>query len=95
MADQAPIDKESERLEMARLNGLGYHVGHARSWEYKSPDEKISYSYLAGYLTADELLNFPVSENYGYSFYFARYGDGSPVDGGEGIVVDFPVEGVP
>ena len=67
----------------------------SEAWEYKSPDEKISYSYLAGYFTADELLNFPAAENYGYGFYFAVNGDGSPVDGGEGIIVEFPVEVVP
>lgn len=91
--DKIRIDKESEQRELQRLNDLGYHIGYAESWEYISPDEKIKYYYIAGYMTADELRNFPANENYGYSFYFATYGDGSPVDGGDGIIVEFPVAG--
>lgn len=91
--DGIPIDKESEQRELLRLNDLGYHIGYAEAWEYKNPDEKIKYNYIAGYITADDLRNFPANENYGYSFYFAVNGDGSPVDGGDGIIIEFPGTG--
>lgn len=85
------LDLNSKELtkELQRLTKLGYHVGYAEAWTYQGKDEKVPYTYVAGYFTAKELQSFIVSQDYGYTFRFVKNGDGSPVSSDQGIIFDF------
>lgn len=75
--------------ELERLSDLGYHVGYAETWTYRGEGEKVYYTYAAGYLTEDQLINFNSNEQYGYHFGFPTNGNSEPVDAGEGIVTEY------
>ena len=94
MSDGTQLDVKSEEMttELKRLANYGYHVGYAEAWTYEGGAEEqkqVDYTYIAGYFTEDNLLNFSPSENYGYSFRFAKNGDSSPVSAEQGIVTSF------
>ena len=80
------IRSEELSTELQRLTKLGYHLGYSEAWEYQGEDEKVAYTYVAGYFTAEELKSFIVNKDYGYAFRFVKNGDGSPVSGEQGII---------
>ena len=76
---QPEINEENRQAEADRLSALGYRVGYSKSWTYRDQGEKVSYTYLSGLFTVEELETFRVNPAYGYAFYFAHNGDGAPV----------------
>lgn len=76
-----PLSDGSEKLqkEIQRLTDLGYQMWYSEAWTYKGKGERVSYTYLSGLFTVEELENFQAGGEYGYSFYFAHNGDSSPV----------------
>lgn len=90
-SDFKRLDVQSKELtaELERLSELGYHVGYAKAWMYPGQGERVPYTYVAGYFTAEELEKFAASADYGYAFHFTVNGDGSPVSSGQGIVCGF------
>lgn len=90
-ANRNPVASNSKEVqaELERLTALNYKVGYAKAWSYQGNQEKVEYSYVAGYLTADQLKNFAADYKYGYGFRFALNGDGSPVSSDKGINIDF------
>lgn len=93
-ANSKPLDVNSEKLtaELKRLSKQGYHVGYAEAWTYQGEGEKVPYTYVAGYFTAEELQSFKASKDLGYAFRFATNGDGSSVSSDQGIVCNFDGE---
>ena len=83
-------------VELERLRGLGLEVGYAQAWEYQGAEgAHVTYNYVAGCLTAEQLQNFPASPDYGYAFRFVRNGDGSaPAAGQQNIVTDYPTNAI-
>lgn len=84
--DELTFDCVEMKAELERLTGLGYNVGYAKAWTYQGEGERVDYDYVAGYFTADELETFSVCEDYGYFFSFAKNGNGSPIEAGQGII---------
>lgn len=78
--------------ELERLRALGLDVGYAQAWEYQGAEgEHVTYTYVAGSLTAETLQNFPANPEYGYSFRFVHNGDGSaPTPEQQNIVTAYP-----
>lgn len=83
------IKSEELSTELQRLTKLGYHVGYSKAWEYQGEDEKVTYTYVSGYFNAEELQSFIVNKDYGYTFRFAKNGDGSLVSADQGIISNF------
>lgn len=83
------INSKELTEELQRLAKLGYHVGYAEAWTYQGKDEKVPFTYVAGYFTAKELQSFIASQDYGYTFRFVKNGDGSPVSPDQGIICNF------
>lgn len=83
---------DAVETELERLRGLGLNVGYAQAWEYQGTEgEHVTYTYVAGCLTAEELQNFPASPDYGYAFRFVHNGDGSALAAEQqNIVTDYP-----
>jgi len=79
-ADENPLADGSEEMqkEIRRLTDLGYPMRYSQAWTYQGKGEQIPYTYLSGLFTVEALENFPAGADYGYSFYFAHNGDGSP-----------------
>lgn len=90
-ANMNPVEYNSPQAqaELQRLTALNYNVGYATAWTYQGNQQKVDYSYIAGYFTADQLQNFVADSHYGYGFRFATNGDGTPVDAEQGIHIDF------
>ncbi len=66
--------------EVKRLQDKGYRMGLAESWTYQGEEmEQVTFSYLAGYFTKEQLEKFDGSADYGYAFSFAVNGDGTAV----------------
>lgn len=83
-----PLETNSKEVqaEVKRLQGLNYDVNVAKAWTYEGNAQKVDYTYVGAYLTADQLEHFKMSTNYGYAFQFASNGDGSPVEGKAGSI---------
>lgn len=83
-----PLDTNSKEVqaEVKRLQELNYDVNVAKAWTYEGNAQKVDYTYVGAYLTADQLQHFKVNSNYGYAFQFASNGDGSPVTGQAGSI---------
>lgn len=83
-----PLETNSKEVqaEVKRLQGLNYDVNVAKAWTYEGNAQKVDYTYVGAYLTADQLEHFKVSTNYGYVFQFASNGDGSSVEGKAGSI---------
>lgn len=90
-ANMNPVEYNSPQAqaELQRLTALNYNVGYATAWTYQGNQQKVDSSYIAGYLTADQLKNFVADSHYGYGFRFATNGDGTPVDADQGIHINF------
>ncbi|WDF50539.1 hypothetical protein PQ460_21620 [Paenibacillus sp. KACC 21273] len=90
-ANMNPVEYNSPQAqaELERLTALNYNVGYATAWTYQGNQQKVNYSYIAGYFTADQLKNFAINTQYGYVFHFATNGDGSPVSADQGIDMNF------
>ncbi len=79
-SENKPLADGSEEMqqEMRRLMDLGYQLWYSEAWTYQGKGERVPYAYLSGLFTVEKLENFPAGADYGYSFYFAHNGDGSP-----------------
>lgn len=86
--DGLPIDAESAAgaAELERLQRLGYDIDYAKAWTYRGDREKADYTYIAAVLTAEQLKSFKASATYGYGFDFASNGDGSAIQGEQGVI---------
>lgn len=51
----------------------------AEYWTYQGQGEKKYDTKVAGRFTEKELAFFGIDPDYGYFFYFAKNGDGSPI----------------
>ncbi|MDQ1236973.1 hypothetical protein QE450_004471 [Paenibacillus sp. SORGH_AS306] len=83
-----PLATNSKEVqaEVKRLQGLNYDIDFAKAWTYEGNLQKVDYTYVGAYLTADQLQQFKANTNYGYAFQFASNGDGSPVQGKAGSI---------
>ncbi len=75
-----PLTPEETEKEYLRFLSEGYAVYKNTMWSYKNQGEKYYYDVLFLLLSEDELANFKINENYGYSFDFFYNGDHSPID---------------
>jgi hypothetical protein len=67
--DQPPVDKTAIRAaELQRLNRLGYNVSL-----YKESADAVEPGFFFQ-ATYDQLINFPVSDDYGYFIYLKDEG---------------------
>lgn len=66
--------------EYRRLKELGYELYQTQQWEYKSENEKLYHDIVVGLFSEQQLADFKVNPDYGYSFYFGHNGDGSNIE---------------
>lgn len=85
------LDADSKEIipELKRLSKSGYHVGYAEAWTYQGQGEKVPYTYVAGYFTAEDLQSFNASKDFGYAFHFPTNGDGSPISSDKIVIWDY------
>lgn len=85
-------DGDAVAAELERLRSLGLDAGYAQAWGYQGTEgEHVTYTYVAGCFTAEQLQNFPASPDYGYAFCFVHNGDGSaPTTEQQNIMTDYP-----
>lgn len=70
--------EEEAAAEYRSLCEAGVRLYETPMWNYEGPEgTKVTYTAVVALFTAEELPNFPASDDYGYFFYFPRNGDGS------------------
>ena len=73
-----PATEEEAAAEYRRLAEAGVALFETPVWIYEgSEGAHVPQTVVTAMVTAEELANFPVSQNYGYAFFFPCNGDGS------------------
>ena len=82
---------EEKAAEYRRLQEEGIELFETPLWEYEGPEgAHRNYTVVTAMVTAEELANFPISEDYGYFFYFPHNGDWSAPEGVPGDALVLP-----
>ena len=75
--NEKPVSGEKD--EYQRLISDGYELYLAEYWTYQGQGEKKYDTKVVGRFTEEALAFFKNDPRYGYFFYFAKNGDGSPI----------------
>ena len=85
----ARLTEDALNAELSRLIALGLDVGYIETWEHEGADGRFYHYVPAGYFSAEQLENFPASEDYSYAFYFITDGDGKAIPAQQGLITDY------
>lgn len=88
-ANQTHLTGEALVQEYRRLQEAGIALYTVEHWHYQGHLEKVPLYTVVACLTEDQLAHFPINATYGYFFDFPTNGDGSPVDAGSRVPLDF------
>ncbi len=87
------ITEEDKTAEYRRLQEAGIELFETQVWEYEDPNMSgahVPYTVVTAMVTGEQLANFPVSQDYGYFFYFPHNGDYSAPEGVPGDALVLP-----
>ena len=87
------ITEEKKAAEYRRLQEAGIELFETRVWEYENPNMSgahVPCTVVTAMVTGEQLANFPVSQDYGYFFYFPHNGDYSAPEGVPGDALILP-----